>query len=89
MILSEGIGGKRLMLEKVKYDIGTKVRTKVHFLNDSRKEVEAVICGITIDGEKDKIKYKIHMEPTEFYRSMGSTGSTGYVDQDDILSLCQ
>ncbi len=77
------------MLEKVKYDIGTKVRTKVHFMNDRRREVEAVICGIEIDGEKNEIKYKIHMEPDEFDKKMGSTGSTGYVDQDDIISLCQ
>lgn len=77
------------MLEKVKYDIGTKVRTKIHFMNDSRKEVDAVICGINIDGEENRIRYKIHMKPTELHKSMGSTGSTGYVDQDDILNLCQ
>ena len=77
------------MLEKVKYDVGTKVRTNIHALNDPRSEVDAVICGISIDGEKNTIKYKIHIEPTEFHKSMGSTGSTGYVDQDDILSLCQ
>ena len=53
------------MLEKVKYDVGTKVRAKIHYLNDPRSEVEAVICGIEIDGKKNKIKYKIDIPPTE------------------------
>lgn len=81
-------GFKWFMLEKVKYDIGTKVRTRIHFINDSRNKVEAVICGIVIDGESNKIEYKIHMEPTKFHKYMGSMGSTGYVDQEDILNLC-
>lgn len=74
------------MLEKVKCDIGTKVRCKIHYMNDPRSEVDAVICGIEIDGEKNRIKYKINMEPTEEEKEMGCTGSTGYVDQDDILN---
>lgn len=75
------------MLENVKYDIGTKVRTKIHYMNDPRDEVDAVVCGIEINGEKNKIKYKIHMEPTKEDREMGCTGSVGYVDQDDILNM--
>lgn len=77
------------MLEKVKYDIGTKVRARIHYINDPRSEVEAIICGIEIDGEKDEIKYKIHMEPSEDEKEMGCTGSIGYIAQDDILSMCQ
>lgn len=75
------------MLEKVKYDIGTKVTAKIHYMNDLRREVDAVICGIEIDGENNTIKYKIHIEPTEYNKKMGSTGSTGYIDQEDILKV--
>lgn len=77
------------MLEKVKYDVGTKVRSRIHYMNDPRREVDAVICGIEIDGEKNKIKYKIDIPPTEEDKKMGCTGSTGYVDQDDILNSLQ
>lgn len=77
------------MLEKVKYDIGTNVRVKIHYMNDPRSEVDAVICGIEIDGEKRRIKYKINMEPTEDDRKMGCIGSTGYVDQEDIVNTYQ
>lgn len=77
------------MLEEVKYDVGIKVRAKIHYMNDPRDEVDAVVCGIKIDGEKNKIKYKIHMEPTKEDREMGCTGSEGYVDQDDILNAFQ
>lgn len=77
------------MLEKVKYDVGTKVRAKIHYLNDPRSEVEAVICGIEIDGKKNKIKYKIDIPPTEEDKKIGCTGSIGYVDQDDILNSFQ
>ncbi len=75
------------MLERVKCDIGTKVRTKIHYMNDPRSEVDAVICGIEIDGEKNTIKYKIHIEPTKDDMEMGCTGRIGYVDQDDIICL--
>lgn len=77
------------MLEKVKYDIGTKVRAEIHYMNDPRSEVEAVICGIEIDVKKNKIKYMISIEPTEEEKEMGCTGSTGYIDQDNILNVCQ
>ena len=77
------------MIEKVKYDISTKVKAKIHYMNDRKREVEAVICGIEIDGENNTIKYKIHMEPTEGEKKMGCTGTTTYINQDDVLSLCQ
>lgn len=76
------------MLEKIKYDIGTKVRAKINYMNDPRREVDAVICGVEIDGEKNRINYKIHIEPIEKDRKMRCTGRVGYVDQEDILSLC-
>lgn len=77
------------MLEKVKYDIGTKVMAKIHYMNDPRDEVDAVICGIEIDGENNKINYKINMDPTKEDREIGCTGYVGYVDQNDILSVYQ
>ena len=75
------------MLENVKYDIGNKVRAKVNYMNGSRKEVDDVIRGIEIDGEENSIKYKLLIDPTDFDRKMGSTGSIGYVGQEDILEL--
>lgn len=75
------------MLEKVKYDIGTKVRAKTHCLNDPRSEVDAVICEIRVGS--DMIGYSIKIPPTEEYKKNGCTGCTGYVNQDDILGLCQ
>lgn len=77
------------MLEKVKYDIGTKVRARIHYMNDPRNEVDAVICGIEIDGEENKIKYKINIPPTEEDKEMGCTGSIGYVDQNDVINSFQ
>ena len=75
------------MLEKVKYDIGNKVRAKVNYINDSLKEVNGVVRVIEIDGENNIIRYQLHIEPAEFDKKMGCTGSIGYVDQDDILEL--
>jgi len=91
VILNESKVSKedKFMLEKVKYDIGTKVRAKINYMNDPRREVDAVICGIKIDGEKNRIAYKIHMEPLEEDRKMGCTGSTGYIDQYYVLKIYQ
>lgn len=75
------------MLENIKYDVGNKVRAKVNYINDSRKEVEGIIRGIEIDGENNSIKYKLLIEPTDLDRKMGCTGSIGYVWQEDILCL--
>lgn len=76
------------MLEKVKYDIGTRVRAKIHCMNDPRSEVDAVICEIVVDGKKNRIMYKIDVQPTEEDKKMGNTGGTVYIDQNDILNLC-
>ena len=75
------------MLENIKYDVGNKVRAKVNYINDSRKEVKGIIRGIEIDGENNSIKYKLLIEPTDFDRKMGCTDSIGYVEQEDILCL--
>ena len=68
---------------KNKYNIGNKIRTRIHYLNDSRKEVDAIICGIKI--EENTVKYEIDFVPNEYDKEMGCTGCNGYVDQDDIL----
>ena len=43
---------------------GVKV-TKIHYINDLQREVEATICDIVIASEKIEIKYKVYMEPSE------------------------
>ena len=68
-----------------KYNLGDKVRTKIHYDNDKRKEVDAIIRGMEIIDETDNIKYKIWFEPEESSKKQGCTGCIGYVDQDDIL----
>ena len=75
------------MLGNVKYDIGEKVRAKVNYQNDLRKEVSGVICGIELDGKTGKIKYKLRIEPTQQEKDMGCTGSIGYVNQEDIFRM--
>lgn len=71
----------------IKYRIGDRVKAKVNYQNDQRNEVEAVIYGVEIDSNIDRIRYKIHMEPTEFDKKMGCTGCTGCVYQENILGL--
>ena len=56
----------------MKYNIGDKVICRINYMNDSRKEVEAIICGITKDG--DIIKYQINFEPDEYSKNQGATG---------------
>lgn len=68
-----------------KYKIGDKVRTKIHYTNDERSEVDALIIGMTVDEKNDCIKYKIRFEPTSFNKKLGSTGCEGIVYEDDII----
>ena len=49
---------------KNKYNIGDKVKTKIHYQNDKRKEVEAIVLGIEL-GNETNIKYRIEFEPEE------------------------
>lgn len=76
-------------MTNIKYNIGDKVRTKISYKNDSRTEVEAIIRGIELENETDKVKYKIWFEPDKFHKKQGSTGCCGYINQDDIIELCQ
>lgn len=72
---------------KNKYNIGDKVRTKIHYQNDKRKEVSATIYGIELT-EYDTVKYKIKFEPEELDKKHGCTGCEGYVNESDIIGLC-
>lgn len=72
---------------KNKYNIGDKVKTKIHYLNDKRKEVEAIILSVELENKTNNVKYKIKFEPGEFDKEQGCTGCEGYVNQDDIIQL--
>lgn len=49
-----------------KYNLCDKVRTKIHYENDNRKEVDAFIRGIELVDETDEIRYKIWFESDKF-----------------------
>lgn len=63
------------------YNIGDKVETKIHFMNDPRTTVEATICGIELVGNTI-IKYKIN-----FSDDCNGGTSSGYVYESDIIRL--
>ena len=68
-----------------KYNVGDKVRAKINYLNDRRKEVEAAILGVELERGTDKVKYKIHFEPEYWEKEQGCTGCEGYINEDDII----
>ena len=70
-----------------KYNAGDRVKTKIHYQNDKRKVVEAIIIGVELENETN-IKYKIEFEPEELYKKQGCTGCEGYIDESDIIELC-
>lgn len=72
---------------KNKYNIGDKVKTKIHYQNDKRKEVEAIIISVEFENKTNNVKYKIEFEPEELDKEQGCTGCEGYVNQDDIIQL--
>lgn len=72
---------------EIKYNIGDRIRTRIHYQNDRRKEVEAIIRGVELEDDTDNIKYKIWFEPEESHKKFGSTGCRGYINQDDIIGL--
>ena len=67
--------------------IGDTVLTKIHYKNDRRTEIEAIICGINIDGINGNVSYKISFEPDNIRKKQGSTGCIGYVSQNDIIKI--
>lgn len=73
---------------KNKYNVGDKVRTKIHYKNDKRKEVDAIILEVKI--KKDNVSYRINFEAGEYNKKEHScTGCEGYINQNDIIGLCQ
>lgn len=65
------------------YNLFDKVKARVHFQNDTRKEIEAIIMGIVYD--ENNIKYRIEFDPTDIEKVQGCTGCVGYVDEKDIV----
>lgn len=78
---------KQSNMGKNKYNIGDKVKAKIHYVNDSRREVEAII--IEIIENSYNIMYLIWFELDEIGKILGSTGGCCYIDQDDIIGLSQ
>ena len=70
-----------------KYNVGDRVKTKIHYQNDKRKVVEAIIIGVELENETN-IKYKIEFEPEELDKKQGCKGCEGYIDESDIIELC-
>lgn len=71
-----------------RYNLCDKIRTKIHYENDNRKEVDAFIRGMELVDETDEIRYKVWFEPEEFHKKLGSTGCIAYISQEDIIGLC-
>ena len=83
-ISNDGGGTKDSNSTLNKYHIGDWVRTKIHFTNDKRTEVNAIIVAVfknTVGG----IDYKINFDPEHGEDSM-CTGCDGYVSENDIIS---
>ena len=68
---------------KNEYNVGDRVRTRIHYQNDNRKEVEATIVGVELNS--DNVKYRINFEPEEYEKEHGCTGCEGYINQNDII----
>lgn len=71
----------------IKYNIGDKVRTRIRYCNDIRKEVEAIITGVQTESKSSSVSYKIEFEPEESDKNQGCAGCEGYVRQEDVISL--
>ena len=56
-----------------KYNVGDRVKTKIHYQNDKRKVVEAIIIGAELDNETN-IKYKSEFEPEELDKNRDVQG---------------
>lgn len=66
-----------------KYNIGDKIKTRIHYKNDPRTEIDATIIGIEL--ENNNIKYKIKFDATPAKVRLGCTECEGYVAEDDII----
>ena len=73
-----------------KYDIKDKVRTKIHYMNDTRTEVNAIIRGIDISDYGKNIKYEIAFTSNKKSSKEIRTNAldcTGYVEENDIIEV--
>lgn len=72
-----------------KYHIGDWVRTKIHYINDKRTEVNATIIGV-FKNDAGGIDYKISFCREERECSMCTSScdscDEGYVGEEDIIS---
>lgn len=71
-------------MSRNKYNIGDKVRVKIHYQNDRRTEVVAVILRAEL-CDNNKTTYKIEFEPDKYDKKHGCTGCVGYISEDDII----
>lgn len=69
-----------------KYNIGDKIKANIHYQNDSRTEVEAVIRGIELEDD-NTIRYKIFFNSDNYCKDKGCSGCIGYIEQNDIIGL--
>ena len=44
-----------------KYNVGDRVKTKIHYQNDKRKVVEAIIIGVELENETN-IKSSLNLK---------------------------
>lgn len=75
------------MIKKNKYNIGDRIKGKIRYSNDTRKEIEAIILGAEFVDKINIIRYKIEFEPEEFDKKQGCTGCEGYILESDIIDL--
>lgn len=69
---------------KNKYGVGDKIKTRIHYRNDSRTEVDAVI--IDIMPEKDKVDYKIEFDGTPMEKLMDASGAKAILTKMTLLA---
>ena len=75
------------MIKKNKYNIGDRIKGKILYSNDTRKEIEAIILGAEFVDKINTIRYKIEFEPEEFDKKQDCTGCEGYILESDIIDL--
>ena len=71
-----------------KYNLGDRVRTKIHDENDSRTEVDGVIRGIEIDNVFTlHIRYEIALCSSDAETILGCADGSMYVAEEDIIGI--
>ena len=65
------------------YNIGDQIKTKIHYINDPRSEVQATIIGISIDKDNDKEDVRYLIEFANLNDEIPS--NEGYIKEKDII----